>query len=185
MASKSETLSILLGPLDHIAPCNIPQSIIYLGLKQQVDPQDAFVCLREGLRRTIHQAPWLNGRVYFQSPETPGWRPGQLEIRYKSPPEQESSGTPPPSHEIPLRFHELPSTTSYDELREAGFPWTGSMTKIYSGHRRSSPISGQGRKYWQHKPISFPGLPPSAVHRTASLGRDGDAQRDQDMGRSL
>ncbi|KAK8079185.1 hypothetical protein PG994_002992 [Apiospora phragmitis] len=133
MALEPETRYISLGPLDHIAPCNIPQSIIYLGLKQHIDPKDAFVCLREGLCRTIHQAPWLNGRVHFQSRDAPGWRPGQLEIRYKAPPDQEGGGGPsnhsPSSFSssdyddaIPLRFKELPSTTSYNELREAGFP---------------------------------------------------------------
>jgi hypothetical protein len=76
--------TIALGPLDHIASSNIPQSIIYLSLKQGTSPQDAFNCLREGLHRTLLQTPWLAGRVHYQSQDAPGWRPGQLEIRYTS-----------------------------------------------------------------------------------------------------
>jgi trichothecene 3-O-acetyltransferase len=119
MASESDTLYIPLGPLDHIAPYNIPQSIIYLGLKQNVEPLDTFACLREGLRRTILEAPWLTDRVHFQSRELTGWRPGQLEIRHKS---KVHGGKCSYAFEIPLRFNELPQSTSYDELREAGFP---------------------------------------------------------------
>ncbi len=119
MASATDTLYIPLGPLDHIAPCNIPQSIIYLGLKQDIDPKDAFTCLCEGLRQTILQAPWLNGRVYLQSRDSPGWRPGQLEIRYNSIDQGRGSSQ---TSEIRLRFNELPKSTSFAELREAGFP---------------------------------------------------------------
>ncbi|KAI8965508.1 hypothetical protein F5Y11DRAFT_293490 [Daldinia sp. FL1419] len=115
MASETDQLCIPLGPLDHIAPCNIPQSIIYLGLKQGISPRDAFTCLYEGLRRTIIQAPWLNGRVHFQPPDSPGWRPGQLEIRYQSIDQSQP-------FEVPLRFNELPDSRSFAELREAGFP---------------------------------------------------------------
>ncbi|RYP01990.1 hypothetical protein DL764_005995 [Monosporascus ibericus] len=39
--------TIGLGPLDHIAPSTIPQSTIYLSLKQGASPQDAFSALRE------------------------------------------------------------------------------------------------------------------------------------------
>jgi trichothecene 3-O-acetyltransferase len=119
MASRNDMLHIPLGPLDHIAPCNIPQSIIYLGLKRNISPKDAFTCLREGLRQTILQAPWLSGRVYLQSRDSPGWRSGQLEIRYVS---MEHGREISQTSEIPLRFNELPTSTSFAELREAGFP---------------------------------------------------------------
>ena len=120
MASATDDMRCIpLGPLDHIAPCNIPQSIIYLGLKKGTDPKDTFSCLTEGLRRTIIQAPWLNGRVYLQSPNSPGWRPGQLEMRYKSTKNDDGC---PQNFQIPLHFNELPNLTSFDELREAGFP---------------------------------------------------------------
>ncbi len=119
MVSETDTLYIPLGPLDHIAPCNIPQSIIYLSLKQDQDPKDAFTYLREGLRQTILHTPWLNGRVYLQSRDSPGWRPGQLEIRYNSIDHGRGSSE---TSELPLRFNELPKFTSFAELREAGFP---------------------------------------------------------------
>lgn len=119
MASDASIRYVPLGPLDHIAPRNIPQSIIYLGFKQGVTSTDAFACLREGLRRTILQAPWLNGRVYLRSQDSPGWGPGQLEIRYEA---TDQGHEPSLSCEIPLRHVEIPDSSSFSELREAGFP---------------------------------------------------------------
>ncbi|KAJ4296098.1 hypothetical protein N0V88_004800 [Collariella sp. IMI 366227] len=107
--------TIPLGPLDHIAPRNIPQSIIYLSLKQDVQSQEAFECLQEGLRKTLLQVPWLGGRVYWQSRDTQGWRPGQLEIRYGL--ENDS----PQCSEL-FRFNHLDGSASFNELKEAGFP---------------------------------------------------------------
>ncbi|KAE8143665.1 hypothetical protein BDV38DRAFT_276750 [Aspergillus pseudotamarii] len=74
---------IELDALDHIAAWNIPQSVIYLSLKQDVTIHDAFGRLQEGLRRTLAQIPCLNGRVHWRNEDTTGWRPGQLEIRYE------------------------------------------------------------------------------------------------------
>lgn len=112
----SEVTHIPLGPLDHIAPWNIPQSVIYLSLKQGVRPRDAFAHLQEGLRRTFLQVPWLIGQVHWQSRDTPGWRSGQLEIRYNS--SLVSARTPPQQ----LRFNELDTPMSYTDFRENGFP---------------------------------------------------------------
>ncbi|KAJ5462573.1 transferase family protein [Penicillium sp. IBT 31633x] len=102
---------IPLGPLDHIAPWNIPQSVIYLSLKHGITADDAFSNLLEGLRRTFQQIPWLNGRVYWQSEGTIGWRPGQLEIRY-------GALTESP----PLRFNELNTDLSFADLKDLAFP---------------------------------------------------------------
>ena len=112
MASKSDPVRIILGPLDQIAPHNIPRSMIYLSLKQGVKAADAFAHLQEGLRRTFMQVPWLSGSVHWQSKETPGWRCGQLEIRYS-----QLAGTPQQ-----LRFNELDTVNVYNDLRETGFP---------------------------------------------------------------
>ncbi|KAJ6104738.1 hypothetical protein N7523_011058 [Penicillium sp. IBT 18751x] len=110
--------TIALGPLDHIASSNIPQSIIYLSLKEGTLPQDAFNCLRAGLHRTLVQTPWLAGRVHYQSQGTPGWRPGQLEVRYPSNAITLSNQS---SAEI-LRFNKLDTPLSFADLRETGFP---------------------------------------------------------------
>ncbi|KAI3320944.1 hypothetical protein HD806DRAFT_546758 [Xylariaceae sp. AK1471] len=110
MASDSDRRA--LGPLDHIAPHNIPQSVIYLNLKQGIKAVDAFVHLQEGLRRTLLQVPWLGGTVHWQCQGTPAWRPGQLEIRY-------GKSTTSPSDL--LRFKELDTHKSYADIRDAGF----------------------------------------------------------------
>ncbi|KAJ3498610.1 hypothetical protein NLG97_g986 [Lecanicillium saksenae] len=104
---------LCLGPLDHIAPANIPQSIIYLRLKRGVTPQNAFASLHEGLRQTILEFPFLNGLVMWQPQDVPGWRPGQLEVRYK------------PLSEAPmrqLRFNVLDTQLTFGDLSISGFP---------------------------------------------------------------
>ncbi|EFE45126.1 hypothetical protein TRV_00064 [Trichophyton verrucosum HKI 0517] len=108
------TQKIKLDALDHIAAWNIPQSVIYLSLKQGVTVQDAFRRLQEGLRRTFVQIPWLNGRVHWQSEDTSEWRPGQLEIRF----EALSSKEPP--HQ--LHFNQLETDLELSDLRDLGFP---------------------------------------------------------------
>ncbi|KAL8705622.1 MAG: hypothetical protein Q9201_001259 [Fulgogasparrea decipioides] len=112
MASGSNPVHITLGPLDHVAPHNIPQSVLYLSLKQDVKAADAFAHLQEGLRLTFLQLPWLSGSVHRQSEETPGWRCGQLEIRYG-----QLAARP-----YQLRFNELDTRKLYSNLRETGFP---------------------------------------------------------------
>ncbi|KOC07350.1 transferase family protein [Aspergillus flavus AF70] len=112
--TMAPTTKIRLDPLDHIAAWNIPQSVIYLSLKQDVTVQDAFGRLQEGLRRTFAQIPWLNGRVHWQSEDTTGWRPGQLEIRFEPLRSQE------PPHQ--LRFNELETDLKFSDLRDHGFP---------------------------------------------------------------
>ncbi|KAI0548846.1 hypothetical protein F4679DRAFT_548824 [Xylaria curta] len=102
-----------LGPLDHISPHNIPQSVMYLKLKQGVKATDAFAHLQEGLRRTLLQVPWLSGSVHWQCQETPGWRPGKLEIRHGKSTVDASSL---------LRFQELATPKSYADLQNTGFP---------------------------------------------------------------
>ncbi|KAI0857696.1 transferase [Xylaria cubensis] len=99
-----------LGPLDHISPHNIPQSVMYFSLKRGVKAVDAFAHLQEGLRRTLLQVPWLSGSVHWQRPETPGWRPGKLELRHGK------------SGSALLRFKELATSKSYTNLRDTGFP---------------------------------------------------------------
>lgn len=108
----SDRFCIPLGPLDHIVPHNIPQSAMYLSLKQDIKAVDAFDRLQEGLRRTLLQVPWLCGTVHRQSAKTPGWRPGQLEIRW------DKQYTTPDL----MRFNELDISKSYADLQDAGFP---------------------------------------------------------------
>lgn len=67
--------------------------------------------------RAFLQVPWLNGTVHRQDSDTPGWRPGQLEIRY----EATNSDCCMPKCEQ-LRYNELNSTASYNELKANGFP---------------------------------------------------------------
>lgn len=110
---QSDTICLTLGPLDHISPRNIPQSVIYLPLKEDVKATDAFAHLQEGLKRVLLQAPWLLGTVHWRAEGSAGWRPGQLEIRYS----RTHTG-----RANPLRFNELDTDKTYSYLRDGGYP---------------------------------------------------------------
>lgn len=61
---------------------------------------------------------WLSGKVCAQSPDTPGWRPGQAEIRYNP----VIAINDPWPHQ--LKFKELSDDydISYDDLKDSGIP---------------------------------------------------------------
>ncbi|KAL9124056.1 MAG: hypothetical protein Q9217_006577 [Psora testacea] len=118
----SATIHLPLNPLDHSPPPNYTCSTCYLPLKPDVNPDEAFRVLREGLHKTFVQLPWLSGKIWPQSSDTPGWRPGQLEIRYKS---VDIAGQPP----YQLKFKQLPSSVTYDDLKESAFP-----TDVFEDH---------------------------------------------------
>ncbi len=111
----SDETHIVLSPLDYIPPRNYVRLIFPLPLKPGVDEKVVFDDLREALHKTFVQEPWVSGRVFRQSPETPGWRPGQLEIRYRP---------YPPDGERPyqLKYLHLDTDWTYAALRDAGFP---------------------------------------------------------------
>lgn len=108
-------IRVALGPLDHFAPRTYPAGVVYLGMKDGVNAAEVFADLQEGLHRAFLQVPWLNGKVHWQSRDTPGWRPGQLEIRYSP----IAADGPRPYQ---LRFNELESATPYADIKASGFP---------------------------------------------------------------
>lgn len=112
---NSATIHLPLNPLDHSPPPNYTCSTCYLPLKAGVSPSEAFHVLQEGLHRTFVHLPWLSGKIWPQSINTPGWRPGQLEIRY----EPIDISSPPPYQ---LKFSQLQSSLSYEDLKESAFP---------------------------------------------------------------
>lgn len=112
---SSETHHMKLGPLDHMPPRHYTRFVIYLSLKPGVSFSRAFSQLQRGLHKTFVQLPWLNGKVFWQSRKTPGWRPGQLEVRY-TPIDPEG---PAPAQ---LKYKELDSDIDFAELKELGFP---------------------------------------------------------------
>lgn len=111
----SEITRMRLGPLDHLPPRHYAHFVFYLPLKPDVSPLVAFDWLQQGLLHTFSCMPWLNGKVFWESPDTPGWRPGQLEIRHTP---VNIQGPKP----YQLRFNELDFADSYADLKEMGFP---------------------------------------------------------------
>ncbi|KAI1361472.1 hypothetical protein F5Y08DRAFT_18028 [Xylaria arbuscula] len=110
---------LTLNPLDHFPPSNYTYFVTCLPLKEGVTSEEASQVLREGLRRTFVQLPWLSGKIHYQSPNAPGWRPGQLEIRY----DEADFGGDAPLRQLRIKHldpEELGAT--YEELRESGFP---------------------------------------------------------------
>ncbi|KAI1128806.1 hypothetical protein F5Y10DRAFT_291692 [Nemania abortiva] len=108
-------IHITLTPFDHCVPRAYYYATIYLPLKAGVTYTQAFELLQEGLGNLFLQVPWLDGDVHLQDPSTPGWRPGQLEIRYTPP--SHSSLRPPQ-----LKFKDLDTDLDYASLRELAFP---------------------------------------------------------------
>ena len=104
-----------LSPLDNLPPPNYTCAAIYLPLKSGVRPEEAFEVLQDGLHKTFVQLPWLGGKVWPQSADVPGWRPGQLEIRYDP---VDADGQRP----YQLKFNQLSSSLRYDVLKESAFP---------------------------------------------------------------
>ncbi|KAH6690458.1 hypothetical protein F5X68DRAFT_253324 [Plectosphaerella plurivora] len=113
MAAPVQRLS--LGPLDHLPPRHYTRFAIYLPLKPNASYATAFAELQRGLHKTFLQLPWLNGKVFWQSKKTPGWRPGQLEVQYTP----IAADGPAPWQ---FKYNELTSDVDIDELRETGFP---------------------------------------------------------------
>ena len=112
---SSATIHVPLSPLDHLPPPNYTCTAIYLPLKPGTSPVEAFEVLQDGLYKTFTQLPWLAGKVWPQSPDTPSWRPGQLEIRHGP---VETKG----QRRYQLKFNQLSSSLGYEDLKESGFP---------------------------------------------------------------
>lgn len=142
----SDVVTLELGPLDHIAPTNIPQSVIYLSLKSGITVASAFDHLREGLERTFLQLPWLSGKVYQRCNEKLGGQHGQLEIQYRPDPVLE------PHH---LRFQEL--DTPYAEVRELGFPLDSFDEELLLASCPFSPDFDQGANVFAAQANFLPG----------------------------
>lgn len=104
-----------LNPLDYIPPLNYVRLVFPLPMLPDVDEELVFEDLQESLHLTFHQEPWLSGKVFRRSLHAPGWRPGQLEIRYFS-----YSLSGPRPHQ--LKFHRPDTHCTYTELQNMGFP---------------------------------------------------------------
>ncbi|KAH7143723.1 transferase family-domain-containing protein [Dactylonectria macrodidyma] len=104
-----------LNPLDHLPPRQYTGFVFYLPLKPGVEAPVAFSALQHGLHKTFQQLPWLSGKVAWQAKDTPGWRPGQLEI-------QHSPATANESRPHQLTYNELDSSLDYSDLKASGFP---------------------------------------------------------------
>ncbi|KAL2203582.1 hypothetical protein CC79DRAFT_1062438 [Sarocladium strictum] len=106
---------ITLSPLDHIPPQNYVKIALYLPLKPSIKPEEAFEFLQQGLKRTFIHLPWLSGKVHWQQQDTPGWHPGQLEIRHGV----VDQDSPAPYQ---LKMNKLDDDIEYEALKDSGFP---------------------------------------------------------------
>ncbi|KAL8935359.1 MAG: hypothetical protein Q9211_004740 [Gyalolechia sp. 1 TL-2023] len=111
----SDEIQIALNPLDYVPPRNYVRLLFPLELKAGVEDQVVFNDLREALHKTFVQEPWVSGKVFQQAPESPGWRPGQLEIRHRPYPQD---GPRP----YQLKYQQLDTDLTYTDLKDSGFP---------------------------------------------------------------
>ncbi|KAJ5864969.1 uncharacterized protein N7529_006885 [Penicillium soppii] len=104
-----------VSPLDFVPPLNYVRLVFPLPLNPDADDKLVFTDLHQALHKTFVQEPWASGKAYRQSPSTPGWRPGQIEMRHR----QYSLSGPLPYQ---LRYLKLETDWSYDDFKAAGFP---------------------------------------------------------------
>lgn len=114
--SSADEVRVTISSLDYIPPRNYVRLVLPIPLKPGVDEKLVFDELHEALHKTFIQEPWASGKVFRQSPDTPGWRPGQLELRYRA---TQSLSDPRPHQ---LRYHKPDTDWTYEELRDSGFP---------------------------------------------------------------
>lgn len=115
----SATQHLRLNPLDHFPPSNYNFFVKYFPLKDGVTTDEVFTVIHESIRRLFRELPYLSGRVWEESPDTPGWRQGQLEIRYNV---DDFEGDKPLRH-LSKRFLEPEELGfNFEDLRETGFP---------------------------------------------------------------
>jgi hypothetical protein len=100
----------------------------------------------------------MNGRVHHQSSDTPGWRPGQLEIRYN--PDVDSTD----KQRCPqFKFNELKSDSPYDDLKARGFPldvFTDEEVLWIPPSYVNSGVPDEGVEVVAAQANFMPGLPP-------------------------
>lgn len=106
---------ITVSPLDYVPPRNYVRILFPLPLKNKVDPRVVFEDLHEALHKTFVQEPWVAGKVFRQSLNTPGWRPGQMELRYAP----YIYDQPRPHN---LTYQQLEADLTYEDFKAAGFP---------------------------------------------------------------
>lgn len=114
-AMASQLTHVALTPLDHLHRPNYIKISYWIPLNEHAKPREVYNFLGAGLRSMFHKMPWLGGKVHLQEPGTPGWRPGQRELRYA--PWDAEGGVP---HQ--LVFKELNGELSYADLKDEGFP---------------------------------------------------------------
>jgi trichothecene 3-O-acetyltransferase len=110
-----DEIHVTLNSLDYIPPRNYVRVVFPFPLKPGVEDKVVFNDLHEALHKTFVQEPWVSGKVFRQALDTPGWRPGQLEICYRP----YSLDGPRPYQ---LRYQQLDTDWTYADLRDSGFP---------------------------------------------------------------
>lgn len=95
-----------LTALDHLPPPNYAHVLLCCSLR--TSPEEAFKILQYGLHRTFVQFPWLSGKVYPAASS-----PDRLEIRYEPVIRNDDCSQ--------LKFNQLDSSWSWDELQETAF----------------------------------------------------------------
>lgn len=111
----SDEIHITVNPLDYIPPRNYVRCVFPFPLKPGVEDKVVFNDLHDALHKTFVQEPWVSGKVFRQALDTSGWRPGQLEIRYRPYSLDESR-----PHQ--LRYQQLETDWTYADLMDSGFP---------------------------------------------------------------
>ncbi|TQN70645.1 Acyltransferase BOA11 [Colletotrichum shisoi] len=114
------TVTTQLSVFDLIPPRVYIKFIVYLPLRPDVSFRQAFSHLQAGLRTTLQQFPFLDGRIYPRDEREPGWRPGHMVVSYDA--GGRSDAEKPPRQ---LVFKDLSQVLpDYEDLRDNGFEFS-------------------------------------------------------------
>ncbi|OCK83581.1 hypothetical protein K432DRAFT_346763 [Lepidopterella palustris CBS 459.81] len=119
----SSTVCTLLTPFDLIPPKVYIKFVIYLPLQPSRSAEEVYANLQQGLIRTFQQISLLSGKVHLRPPSSPGWRPGQLEVRHDKVwnPPADLSGIP---RQLKKKDISAELDCTYEELKDDGFPFS-------------------------------------------------------------
>ncbi|KAL0933415.1 transferase family protein [Colletotrichum truncatum] len=115
----ANSITTQLSVFDLIPPRVYIKFIVYLPLQPKVSFERAFAHLQAGLRETLQQFPFLNGRIFPRDEREPGWRPGHIVASYSP------SGSNKEDSPRQLIFKDLSKTLpDFEDLRDAGFEFS-------------------------------------------------------------
>lgn len=118
-------LSFKLNPFDYVNPNHYMGLYFFFALRKGIKFEQAFASLQEGLRRTMHLIPALDGKMMVCSEQEIGYKKGDLRLTIPLLPSSNSSDSDHKDHSLGPRqliYKDLSQVLPpFQVLRDAGF----------------------------------------------------------------